>query len=668
MKHLLLINHITLALLLGATTAAAAETAALVKPLVPVEDFVRRPKLDRITFSPSGKQFAALSEINGRMNLLVVDVDKGDIRQVSSFENSDVAGFRWISDGRLVLSLTDYRRGLAEQTGGGLMAVDADGRGGRTLSPTQQECMDANKICRSTEFFERVPGSEDEIIAWSNERSADSPDLVRLNTRTGKRTLITEDNPGSVRHWALDLKLQARAALSVDSNTLASTFWYRDSERAPWRKMAVSPAFQPEIEPLAFDKEGNLYVATALESKDKKAIYKFDPVTGKLGEKIAAHPRFDLGLAENPRNPGRAASPLIFDPLTHALIGLRIAGDKTETVWFEEKLAKVQSAMDTTLPKGNVNSLQPLADGQIVINTGGGSDPGATYLYDPVKAELREVVRPRAWLDRAHAAEVRVIRYKARDGLEIPAYLTLPAGKEAKKLPLVAWIHGGPWARDDYSWDPDAQFLASRGYAVLQPNYRGSMGFGSKHLYAGFKQLGQSMQDDVTDGIAKLIADGVVDAERVCIGGASYGGYATLMGLAREPGLFKCGIDVVGVSDLTWWLELGYTDFNQSTAAGAGTFLREAIGNPTTDRAMMDAHSPRQLAAKIKAPLLIIHGAGDRRVPIVHAEAMRDALTAQGRPPEWLVFPDEGHGFMLEANRIAYYKRIEAFLAKHLGR
>lgn len=634
---------------------------------IPAEDFARRPKLDRISFSPDGKKFAALEEFKGRMNLVVGDFDGGPLRYVTSYVTNDVTRYRWISDKRLIFSLIDLQGGLATQRGGGLFAVDADGRSGRQLALTGKDCEDANRRCRGLDFVARVPGSDDEIVVISNERVADSPDLIRLNTRDGKRTMLTDKNPGQVSHYTLDGKLVPRAAMSNDRMSLERTFWYRDDAISPWRKIRSFGFAAPHFEPLGFDPKGTLYIASNLETGDKLAIHKFDSTTGAPGERVARHPDVDLGLVEDPRNPGPPISPLVFDDDSGELVGIRIAGDKPETVWLDEKRARLQSTIDRALPAGSINTVRPLPGNKAFVASRSGSDPGTYYLYDEDKRALREVARPRAWIKPEEMGSVKVLRYKARDGLEIPSYLTLPAGKAPKSLPLVVWVHGGPWARDDYGWDPDAQFFASRGYAVLQPNYRGSTGFGRRHFNASFKQLGQSMQDDVTDGVRALIADGTVDPARVCIGGASYGGYATMMGLVREPSMFKCGIDVVGVVDLKWWIEIGYTDFNLGDANAATAYLTRTVGDPMADAAMMEANSPRLHADKVRAPVLIVHGGGDMRVPVAHGEAMRDALKAKGKEVEWLVFPDEGHGFMKESSRAEYYRRMDAFLAKHLG-
>lgn len=641
---------------------AVAQTSAA-SALLPLEHFTQRPKMSALRFSPSGTRFAALEEFKGRMNVVVVDLATNTLYRTTQVTDYDVQSFSWISDKRLVFGLVDFRKGLGDQDGGGLFAVDFDGTGGRELTPVAADC---EGRCRGSSYWGRVKGSEDEIFALNNDRSLDSPDLIRLNTRTGRKSVVTWENPGRVSGWVLDANEVPRAAVSADGEDLSYTVWFRPDDKTPWRKLATYKQTEPGFTPLAFAPDGTLYVSSNLETGDKQAIHKYDPVANKLGEKIAVHPRVDITPGDSPETFGPPGIPLVFDK-DGALVGISVEGEKPETVWFREREAKLQATIDASLPKGNVNTIRLLPENRALIFSRSGSDPGTYYLFDEPKKQLRELSRPRAWIKPQQMGAVQTIRYKARDGMEIPAYLTLPAGKEAKGLPLVAWIHGGPWARDSYGWDPEVQFLASRGYAVLQPNYRGSEGFGQKHLKAGFKQLGQTMQDDITDGIKSLIDQGIVDKDRVCIGGHSYGGYATMMGLIREPQMFRCGINGMGVTDLFWWIDLGYTDFNLIDPDAAEAYLKVAIGDPSRDRAMMEASSPRMNAAKVQAPVLFLHGGSDRRVPIKHAEAMRDALKAANKPYEWLVFPEEGHGFMKESNRIAQFKAMEAFLAKHIG-
>ncbi len=591
------------------------------------------------------------------MNLSVGDLKARKLTRITSFTTLDVRNYRWISSTRLILTLYDAKKGLAEQRGGGLYALNWDGSEPKEISPTAANCEARNQICRQTEFLQRIKGSDDEILATANERDMETEDVYRLNTRTGRKTLLTSDNPGKVREWYLDKDGIPRAALSTVGKKLSETFWYRDSATAPWRKISdVDGIVAKRIRPAAFDADGTLFVYSNLES-DKFQLYTLDAATNKLGELVAANPLVDIDT--------ESAQPIV-QLSSKKLVGFRVNADKPAWLWLDEGYARMQASVDASLPKGNQNDLTSLDDGRVLINSWSDRDPGSYYLYDPKEKLLQELLRPIDWIKPEHMSSMQVVRYKARDGLEIPGYLTLPQGKPAMKLPLIAWIHGGPWARDSWRFDPDVQFFASRGYAVFQPNFRGSTGFGVKHLQSSFKQYGQSMQDDITDGIRYLIAQGLVDPARVCIGGGSYGGYATLQALVKEPDLFRCGIDEAGVADLIWAQELGYTDFNRADPDAAEAWYKTTMGDPKADRALLEQYSPRLHPEKIKAPLLIVHGAGDRRVPIQHAEGMRDALKSAGKEFEWLVYPEEGHGFMKPENRIDRYRKIEAFLNKNL--
>jgi dipeptidyl aminopeptidase/acylaminoacyl peptidase len=301
----------------------------------------------------------------------------------------------------------------------------------------------------------------------------------------------------------------------------------------------------------------------------------------------------------------------------------------------------------------------------VLVTSTSDRDPGTWYLLDLDARKLeflavsRKAIRP----DTMPAREP--LRYKARDGLEIPAYLTLPKGREPKSLPLVLYVHGGPWVRGaTWQWRDEAAFLAAQGYAVLEPEFRGSTEWGRTLFLAGWKQWGRAMQDDLLDGIDFLAQRGTIDPKRVCIMGASYGGYAVMMGLARDPDRFRCGINYVGVTDINLmfdvtWSDMFDTDFIRFSA-------RELIGDLERDADQLKATSPLLNAAKIRAPVLMAYGGGDRRVPLVHGERMRDALASHNAQVEWVSYPDEGHGFLLEATRYDFNRRVQAFLAKHL--
>nr|WP_283254459.1 alpha/beta fold hydrolase [Ramlibacter paludis] len=258
-----------------------------------------------------------------------------------------------------------------------------------------------------------------------------------------------------------------------------------------------------------------------------------------------------------------------------------------------------------------------------------------------------------------------LVRFAARDGLQIPAWLTVPKGTpKGKKMPMVVLVHGGPWVREEWEWKADSQFLASRGYVVLEPEFRGSDGFGFDHLRRGFKQWGLAMQNDVADATRWAIAQGIADPARICIAGASYGGYATLMGLVNDPDLYKCGISWAGVSDLTLKYEVTWSDSPEAYKLYGMPVL---VGDKDKDAAQFKATSPIEQAARVKQPLLLAHGNADRRVPIIHSVKLRDALAKTNPQVEWVEYADEGHGWKLVPNRIDWWTRVEKFLQKNIG-
>jgi dipeptidyl aminopeptidase/acylaminoacyl peptidase len=287
---------------------------------------------------------------------------------------------------------------------------------------------------------------------------------------------------------------------------------------------------------------------------------------------------------------------------------------------------------------------------------------GTYYFYDRATDKLTKLVDISPWIEEANMAPMKPVQYTSRDGLTIHGYLTLPIGVEPKNLPVVVNPHGGPWYRDRWGFNPEVQFLANRGYAVLQMNFRGSTGYGKAFWEASFKQWGRTMQDDITDGVQWLIKEGIADPKRVAIYGGSYGGYATLAGLAFTPDLYACGVDYVGVSNLFTFMNTfpPYWELGRK-------MVYEMVGDPEKDKDLMTAASPFFHADKIKAPLLVAQGANDPRVNKAESDQIVDALKARGIDVPYIVKDNEGHGFMLEENRFDFYRAMEAFLGKHLG-
>ncbi len=632
--------------LLGWSCAVAADLA---KPSVQM--FFSHADFNEVQLSPSGKYLAAAVPVQGRLRLAIVDLDAGTSRIALAIDGEDIQGIRWVNDGRLIFSLTDLQAGLGAQFGGGLFAVNRDGTELRELGPTLKRLQDANQfVYRYTHLLEVLDGSSDDILVLSNDHNPRFPDVYRLDTRTGRRELLTAGKPGDVVHWVADDKGAVRGAVTIENGTTQRVF-SRVSADAAWVELGAYGIRDAHMLPLAFDADGTLLVASDI-GRDTAAIYRYDAQQKALGEVVAAHAEADL------------TEGLVRDPKTRRIVGIHYQGERPGSAWFDSDWARLQKTVDTALP-GHVNTIVRRGD-RVLIDSFSDQDPGTYYLLDLDKRRIEPVGVRRKAIDPAAMPKRQFVRFKARDGLEIPAYLTLPVGKEAKGLPFVLYVHGGPWVRGGYwRWRPEPAYLASLGYAVLEPDFRGSVGWGRKLYLAGWKQWGLAMQDDLNDGMDWLAAQGTIDPKRACIMGASYGGYAVMMGLARDPDRWRCGVDYVGVTDINLmfdvtWSDMAGSDFIRYSA-------KDMIGDPDADAARLQATSPLRNAARISKPVLMAYGAADRRVPLIHGERMRDALTTRGVPVEWIVYPDEGHGFQLEANRFDFYERVTRFLGKALA-
>ena len=379
----------------------------------------------------------------------------------------------------------------------------------------------------------------------------------------------------------------------------------------------------------------------------------FDPATGKE-EFVESDPlnRVDLGDAS-------------FSEVTDELIATTYEDERTRIYWKDKAFEADYKLLQKKWPGKDITVASTTKDERLwIVDVGSDTEPGEAYLFDRDTKKLTLQYRIREKLNRDDLATMKAISYKSSDGLEIPAYLTLPKGVEPKNLAMVAFPHGGPWARDSWSYDAFAQFWANRGYAVLQPNFRGSTGYGKKFIDAGNKQWGDKMQDDITWGVKYLVAQGIADPKRVGIMGGSYGGYATLAGVTFTPDLYAAAVDYVGPSNLNTLLET----IPPYWEAGRALFYQR-MGDPNTPegKAQLDRQSPLNSATKIKTPLLVVQGANDPRVNKREADQIVIALRDRGFPVEYIVAPDEGHGFHRPVNNMAMFSQAEKFFAKYLG-
>lgn len=622
---------------------------------IPVEVFFKRAEYAQMVLSPKGDRLAAVVPFKGRDNLVVIDLAKRTRQVITSFETLDVGSFSWVSNDRLLLTLGDGRDVLGRLTYKGQYAVDWDGSNIRDLSKVNGRVTRINLLRGNSD-------SNPEVVVSMAERSRRALDVYRFDTKTGRYKLLSFDSPGETTGWVVDWDGVPKAAIRNEDNIGKNTVWVRASENDKWEK--ISEIFQGDesIRPLAFDGDNKTLYVSSNVGRDKAAIYKYDIVTKKLGDLVFEHPLIDV-------DGDGGFSRLIFSRSEKKLLGISYSAEMPAVKWFDPALETLQKQLDATL-KGKINSIG-LADNRskMLVYSSSATDSGEYLLYNSENPGLEPIAKTRPWLNPELMPERKFIKYKARDGLEIPAWVTIPKGSTGKNLPLVVNIHGGPWVRS-YSgvqWGrPEAQFLASRGYVVLEPEPRASDGFGLKLLNAGRKQYGLAMQDDITDGVLHLVKEGIVDKDKVCLFGASYGGYATLMGLAKEPDMFRCGIALVALVDLETYMTITYADYSEGVKGVDDPFFLRWVGDLRTEKQKLRDTSPNYLAAKIKAPIMLTMGSDDQRVPLVQGEKMRNALRENNKRVDWNVYTGEGHGINKDENRFDYYSRVEKFLAEHM--
>ena len=663
------------ALACGAWTAPAAAqaVAAPAAALPPIEKFFANPHLDDAALSPSGRYLAALSGTEaGRDILVVVDLETRDMKVVAGYANADVLSFEWVNDERLLFNVSDKQVGPGGRLlASGLFAVNRDGSRLRQLAARRGESSVVSiessiksRLLPWHTFMMGQRGAQDsDWVYVYNARYRDTGDLytvdlLRLNTVTGQTDAV--QRPAPVDYWILDNAGEPR--LTMGSNDGTTTIYYRDPGNGQWRTIASFPTWGDSAEafmPEGFGSDGTLYVR-ATGGKDLAALHTFNMKTGKIDPQPVV-------MAEGYDFSGDLIS------RRGKLLGVSMVTDARGNVWLDPDMQALQKKVDAVLP-GTVNLLSVAASAGapwVLVRAYSDRQPLTWLLYHLQTGKLSKVGDTYPGIDPKRMGRQEPVRYKARDGREIPGLLTLPPCTSApcgKNLPLVVLVHGGPYVRGSvWGWQSESQFLASRGYAVLEPEFRGSRGYGQAHYRAGWKQWGLAMQNDIADGVRWAAEQGTVDPKRVCIAGASYGGYATLMGLVRDPDLYQCGINWVGVTDINLMYD-GHWSFDSDLGDDWKKYgMPVLVGDQVKDAAQLKATSPIEQASRITRPLLLAYGGVDRRVPMYHGTKFRDAVKRTNQQVEWIEYQDEGHGWSLPKNRVDFWEKVEKFLDKHIG-
>ncbi len=630
-----------------ATTSRAAPAAAAgMPPLLDRELFFGNPEISGAVLSPDGKRIAFLKPWKDTRNVYVKDVNApfNQARLLTTEAKRPIPGFFWTRDSRLILYVKDNDG----DENFNVWAVDPSAAAAPgSEAPPSRNLTDARG---ARTFIYSVPKKDpDTIYIGLNDRDAAWHDLYKVSLSTGKRELIRR-NTDRVSGWIFDLdgrlRLATRTADNGDTEILRL-----DGEAM---KVVYTCSVFESCGPVRFHKDGRrVYMETNKGNADLTQLVLFDPATGSE-EPVESDPmkRVDFGGA-------------VFAESTDELVATAYEDERTR-VYFRDKMWEAEHRfLQSKFPGKDIEFGSSTADDStFLITVSGDTDPGERYLFDRATKTLTPQYKSRERIPREHMTEMKPVRYPSSDGLEIPAFLTLPKGVPPRNLPTIIVPHGGPWARDSWGFNNLAQFLANRGYAVLQPNFRASTGYGKKFLNAGNLQWGEKMQDDITWGAKYLVAQGIADPKRVGIMGGSYGGYATLAGVAFTPDLYAAAVSIVGPSNLITLLE----SIPPYWEAGRKVF-HERMGDPTTPagKAQLQRQSPLNSAQKIRTPLLVAQGANDPRVKKAESEQIVIALRDRGFPVEYILAPDEGHGFARPVNSMALWAATEKFFAKHLG-
>lgn len=603
---------------------------------IPLEDFFRNSPQATFQLSPDGKHLSFMAPYQDRMNIFVRNLDEEEATQLTHETERSIDGYFWVDNTRILFMKDD---GGDENYH--LFGVNLDGSDLRCYTP-----FDGVRV-RIIDDLEDIP---DQVLIGMNKRNPEVFDPYRLDLKTGELTQLAE-NPGNWQGWMTDHNGVLRSVTAIVDG-VNTQILYRDHDNEDFRAV-LTTSFKESVDFIIFTPDNKyVYAATNL-GRDKSVLVLMDPATCEEIEVLYENPIYDI-------------SSISYSRKRKKLLGVFCSGHKEPVRhYFDEEEKNLKEKMRSFFPGLHCGMSDcDKAEEKYLLYVGSDRNKGAYYYYDIHEDQPRKIASLSPWLNEEEMVEMEAIKYTTRDGLELEAYLSLPKSFDKKNPtphPVIIHPHGGPWARDYWGFDSVVQFLCNRGYAVFSMNFRGSTGYGRKFLEASYKEWGRKMQDDISDGVAYLIKEGIADPKRVAIYGASYGGYAVLAGLAFTPELYCCGIDYCGVSNLFTFMNTIPPYWKPMLE-----MMYEQVGNPETDHDLLAAASPALHADKIRVPLFIAQGANDPRVNKAESDQMVEALRKNGVEVEYMVKENEGHGFHNQENRFDFYCAMEKFLAKYL--
>ena len=636
----------------GAVAATTAAPAAYGP--VPIESFARLPAIREVSISRDGQYIAYTVVADLQTAIAFKNLATGKMNAVESSLGVYAYSPRWVANDRVVYGhMSGINRDGSHYTGLLGYARRLDKR-------------DQNELFVTGVLFSKFTGeNEGHILLLEHDHPTgygryglvrlNHPNVLNMDSRTGNYSQVLK-NPGKVTGWLADGQGAVRVGVEEDQGM--SRVIYRANDGSPWQVLAGLDYAKRNVGLHGLSADGSTLYLSLVTPDGTWGIYAYNLLKQQLGDLILSHPNFDI----LPWGYGSDYDRIIFAPNTREILGIQYDTDTPKVIWFDPQMAAIQDALDQGLKK-RVNTIVDMSDDlkKFVVYSWSAKDPGSYYVFDLDKKELKPLFATMPWIKPEQMADVYPISYKSRDGLVIHGYLTVPPGKEPKDLPLVVYPHGGPFARDMWEFNADTQFLASRGYAVLQMNYRGSPGFGESFFEKGHRHVGRELQNDITDGTRWAIAQGIADPHRIAIMGWSFGGYSTLMGVTREPDLYRCGIDLAGVTD--WKALLKY---DLAISMDDKQEITDLLGDPGKDAADLDDISPVNHVDKIRAPLLLVYGKDDTTVPFEQVRLLKDAMDAAHKPYEFISKFNEGHGYYEYDHRLELYQRIEKFLAENM--